>query len=129
VGAGFLLRYGIHFRVVKTRTEVEVLLSNLPGHGDENEMWHDIKKRVGEYADALLAALNPDGANRKALRKASANDPRDKFCYDSLKKRKSLKWIKDALSKRSQWEPLSTTQGISQAAKRYADRHSLPWPA
>lgn len=26
------------------------------------------------------------------------------------------------------WEPLETVQAVSQAAKRHANKHGLPWP-
>src|SRR5262249_3143531 len=74
-------------------------------------------------ADELLAAcvesLTP---------KTSANDARDRFCYKALKAGRSLAWVRGQVAKRKRWEELATPQGVSQAAKRYADRNGLDWP-
>jgi hypothetical protein len=56
------------------------------------------------------------------------NDRRDRFIYVKLKKGKTRAWIKNRLAERRTWEPLESEQGISAAARRYAQRHDLPWP-
>jgi hypothetical protein len=54
--------------------------------------------------------------------------PRDKYIYERMKKGDSLKKIMEDVNRRRRWEPLTTTQGVSQAAKRHAEKHGLTWP-
>src|SRR5258708_6428214 len=51
--AGSLLQFGIHFREFNTKRAVHDLLNHYPRRGDDNKLWHHIKKRVAEYANAL----------------------------------------------------------------------------
>ena len=55
-------------------------------------------------------------------------NPRDKYCYEQMAKGRSLKEIMAAVNKRKVWEPIATVQGISAAARRYANANVLPWP-
>lgn len=68
------------------------------------------------------------GQQRPRRKRPNGNDARDKFIYDRLRKGHTLAGIRSELDGRSGWEILTSEQGISQAAKRYAGRHELPWP-
>jgi hypothetical protein len=59
---------------------------------------------------------------------ANPNDPRDKFIYEHMAKGKTRAWIRNRVSARKPWERLESDQGVSDAARRYAVRHNLPWP-
>jgi hypothetical protein len=71
--AYYLLMYGVEFRRVNARRAVPEFLSNLSRPLNEAEFWHDVKKRVEEYADALLDALKPVGANDETAVLASSH--------------------------------------------------------
>jgi hypothetical protein len=94
----------------------------------------EIAVRIDSYPQvcvsvlAWLKANSPAFATKKVQKKRNCNDPRDRFCYTSLKNGESLKWIMQEVNKRKKWESLSTEQAVSQAAKRYAERKELPWP-
>jgi hypothetical protein len=79
--------------------------------------------RLSAVVDALTAAGTPPVASKK-----NASDERDKFAYTSLTDGKTLQEIKNKINSKRKWEPLESVQGVSAAAKRYAERHSLPWP-
>jgi hypothetical protein len=49
-------------RIEKAQVLVKRVLDDVHRSEVEDELWHHMKKRVSEYADALLAALNPGGA-------------------------------------------------------------------
>ncbi len=60
---------------------------------------------------------------------ASANDQRDKWIYAQAIKGTAWASIKRALDRKPEtWERIETENGVKDAAKRYADRHSLPPP-
>ncbi|MBM3996837.1 MAG: hypothetical protein FJ303_22185 [Planctomycetes bacterium] len=80
-----------------------------------------IKKHVADILERL--------ANLKqSLCKTGKSNPRDKYCYERLKKGDSLKAIMEAVNDRPTWEPLYTSQAVSQASRRYAQKHGKPWP-
>ena len=54
------------------------------------------------------------------------NDARDRFIYESMIKGMTRQWIMARL--KNEWEPLTTEQSITAAARRYASRHSFQWP-
>lgn len=46
-----------------------------------------------------------------------------------MQKDKTLHWIKNEVNKKlNKWDELTSEAGVSQAAKRYAERLKLPWP-
>jgi hypothetical protein len=58
----------------------------------------------------------------------NANDKRDSFIYSQMKAGVSLKDLLAIVNNRKAWEPLESEQGISAAAKRYAERQDKLWP-
>jgi hypothetical protein len=94
---------------------------------------------IDQYAGVCLAALAGLKANLlassdrrptggKPRKRQSSNEARDRFCYAQLKVGTTLKEIRAAVNSRQGWEPLATDQAVSQAAKRYAQRHGKEWP-
>jgi hypothetical protein len=99
----------------------------------------DSLARAADHLDELLkaswsalapsqpaAAARPPGT--KARKPRSGNEARDGYCYEQLKAGTPLKRIQEMLNARKDWEPLCTEQAVSQAARRYAERHGKPWP-
>jgi hypothetical protein len=94
------------------------------------------KKELGAWRNAVVSAMNDHTAGivteleqqQASLRPASKMNPRDKYCYERMKKGDLLKAIMAAVNRRKGWEPLETVQGVSQAAKRHARKHGLKWP-
>lgn len=82
--------------------------------------------RLAVEADHLLNQLKGRLAGEKKRR--STNEDRDRYCYEGIAARKTLKCIQNEINSHESWEPLHTEQGVSQAAKRHADREKLPWP-
>ena len=75
---------------------------------------------------ALAESVATSG-NGKA-KKRNPNDPRDAYIYREMKAGTTHAAIRTHVNNHEGWEPLHTEQGISQAAKRYAERHNKPWP-
>lgn len=61
-------------------------------------------------------------------KKRSTNNKRDAFIYKEMKAGRNLAGIKVKVNEHKEWYLIDTDQGISQAAKRYAERTKKPWP-
>jgi hypothetical protein len=59
--AYYLLLYGAEFRRINARRVVSEYLSTLHPIFNEAKLWHDVKKHVEEYTDALRDAIRPVG--------------------------------------------------------------------
>jgi len=83
--------------------------------------FHTHPEEAVELLNATLSIVSP---------KQNANEPRDRFIYNSMKKGKKLVWIRDVIEakKTPGWEPILSAAGVSQAAMRYAKRNGLTWP-
>ena len=94
---------------------------------------------IDQYPEVCLAALAgleadllagsrrwPNGGKRR--KRQSGNEGRDRYCYTQLKAGKALKEIQTGVNRQQGWDPLETPQAVSQAAKRYAQRHGKKWP-
>lgn len=91
----------------------------------------DDKVRRGEEAFAKLQLAREAARAQPASRQEEElePDPRNKYCYDCRAAGQSLQAIKNAVNARDdEWEPIDSLQGISQAAKRYAELFNKPWP-
>src|SRR5262249_48391601 len=53
-------------RIVKVQESVKSLLEAVCHDQDASELWRHMKKRISEYADVLLAALQPEGMTDEA---------------------------------------------------------------
>lgn len=93
------------------------------GKNDTLDASHLIRMESAEKIRTWLASEKAKAAIPPAT---NPNDARDKFCYDKMASGKTRAWIRNHLS--TSWEPLNSEQGVSAAAKRYAERRSLPWP-
>jgi hypothetical protein len=105
------------------------------------DLHRQMRDRVGQLAAPLLqllamiedelrtgAAGAAEGGGGEARPRRSPNEERDRFCYEQKCAGMSWKGIRQAVNGRPDWEPIDTDQGLSQAAKRYAERHNKPWP-
>jgi hypothetical protein len=85
----------------------------------------NVVSAMSGHTERIVSELKQQRASHRTSAKVN---PRDKYCYEGIKKGDSLKEIMDAVNVRRQWEPLTTVQGVSQAAKRHAEKHGLKWP-
>jgi hypothetical protein len=93
-------------------------------------------KKLGEWRDKTESAMRAHTEmivselerQRTTLRSRARMNPRDKYCYERMRKGDSLQQIMEAVNRRRRWEPLLTIQGVSQAAKRHALSQGQPWP-
>ena len=108
------------------RAEVGPLkaLPEMPGATN----YHEAAAALDVFQRAVEKLSDSSPSETPPASKENPNDKRDKFAYTSLKAGKSLQVIKNKINNRRTWEPLESVQGVSAAAKRYAERHSLPWP-
>jgi hypothetical protein len=90
-----------------------------------NEWKNETISAMTDHTEMIVSELE---RLRSSLRAPAKVNPRDKYCYERMKKGDLLKAIMDAVNERSQWDPLATVQGVSQAAKRHAENHGLKWP-
>jgi hypothetical protein len=84
----------------------------------------DVRRRQQLLADLSQA----EAALGKAEKRRSGNEARDRYCYARLRARRPLAEIRAKVNATAGWEELYTNQGVSQAARRHAERHNLPWP-
>jgi hypothetical protein len=102
-------------------------LSSLPPRPELrwHELFLEINRSWAMVEGRLQAASPPEDKQRK---RRSTNEDRDCYCYQQKKAGQTWRAIQEAVNNRSEWEPIDTEQGVSQAAKRYAERHDKPWP-
>jgi hypothetical protein len=94
------------------------------------------EKEIRSWKSTVISAMSTHTAGivseieqrRTALGAPAKPNPRDKYCYERMKKGDSLKKIMATVNNRRRWYPLDTIQGVSQAAKRHAQNHGLKWP-
>jgi hypothetical protein len=102
----------------------------VPQRAKLSELWqlpHYVWHRRDLY-DQLLLFVDETIELLKPRRREAHNEARNRYCYNQLRAGKSLKDIRLNVNARQGWNPLESYQAVSQAAKRYAQRHGLPWP-
>jgi hypothetical protein len=80
-------------------------------------------------SQATVADPQPSQPAKGKVIRGKATEARDHWIYDECCKRTPYESIARNLPKKNpRWFPISSKQGILQAAKRYAERHGLPPP-
>jgi hypothetical protein len=104
-------------------------LNAIPSQGEREERAVvKMGARLKEI-EALHSSEGPDNQTPTPGGKPkNHNDARDKTAYELRRKGKSLQEIKNQINAKRRWQPLESVQGVSAAAKRYAQRNNLPWP-
>jgi len=85
------------------------------------EEWNDAALK----ADETLNELKP---KKSQAPRTSTNEERDQYCYEQKRAGKTWREIQRVVNGTPRWEPLESEQGVSQAARRYAERHNRKWP-
>lgn len=85
---------------------------------------HTLGSKFAQEIFADLAHLQ----STKAPSTFSVNEERNKWIYECCVSGMQHKEIVAELRKRGQWYPITSVQGISKAAREYADRNGLPRP-
>jgi len=87
--------------------------------------WVGEQARLDEICDCFRLSGKGE-LPQEDHRAANPNESRDKYCYEQMMDGKTRAWIKNHV--KPAWYSIDSEQGISEAAKRYAKRHRLPWP-